>query len=454
MLSFFKNPLKTSLARIALAGVTCFGLMAGASAAQQTAQGQGAAFGVDLVQAASRLSMRDSYSRGLYLYMRSNPSMLDNQEFYVNFLIYLMTTSDRFNCTNAFANEFERRDYFTQAFSLKEQLRSAVNSVWIPQRFDIGYSIDTGRYDFTTGDLPFSNIRSVGLRQVLSGSLQPDRNAQGCARQILQGTTVTTEAFPWQFSVVNEEAKRNAPQFPFGGSLNLSQQDARAVFDRFGRQLFAIVGYQFQAANNGERIVQIIPTDGQLFGLSKDAVVRVKTFEHPTLSMVQSLDVTNPMKITIPEYNIDMQMLFQQQGFRAVGTGTRKVAGSGITSGSSFPVTGSAAVGNSVFVMRLETEGLEVDRRRLENLPNGERYLTIFGSIDREKVTSDFAPVSGQAIVLQRNPQTGELQQTSPVSFGGGFTPKGAAEPSQPKEPASQLDTSPVIAPSFSEATE
>lgn len=452
MLSFLKYCLTGIVAKPAIVSVFILTLLGGPSSAQQS--GQGTAFKVDVVQAARTLSMRDSYSRGLYLYMRNNPAMIDNQEFYVNFLIYLMTTAPGFECSNAFTNEFERRDYFTQAFTLKEQLRSAVNSVSIPQRFDIGHSIDTGRYDFTTGNLPFSNIRTVGLRETLSGSLQPDRSAQGCARQILQGTSVKTDPFPWQFSVVNEEAKRDSPRFPFGGSLNLSQQDARAVFDRFGRQLFAIVGYQFQAANNGERIIQIIPTDGQLFGLSRDAVVRVKTFQHPTLSQVQSLDVTNPMTVNIPEYKINMQMLFEQQGFRAVGKGTRKVAGSGITSGTTFPVTGSAAVGNSVFVMRLETANLEVDQRRLPNVPNSDRYLTVFGSIDRERVTADFAPISGQAIVLQRNLQTGELQQTSPVYFEGGFTPKGAEVQTEPETPASQLDISPVIAPTPAEPTE
>lgn len=416
------------------------------ASAQQLAAQTGEALGINVIERAQKLSMRDSYSRALYLYLRTNPAVFDDSEFYVNFLIYLMTTTPGFDCSAAFTNEFERRDYFTQSFSIKEQLRNVVASVQIPQRFDIAYSIDTGRYDFTSGNLPFSNIRSIGLRETLASSIRAGNGAESCAGQILIGTTVKTKRFPWSFQVINAAGESRTPGFPFGDSLQLNTNDARQLFERFGRQLYAIVGYQFQSANNGDRKIQIIPTDGQLFGLSSDAVVRVKSYSHPTLSQPQYLDIQNPLLIKVPQFNIDMDITFKQQGFRAVGKGLRRDPGTDITTGGIFEVGGSAAVGSSVFIMRLATPQLKVDLRNLPDVPSAQRYVTLFGGLEIEQATPNSAPVSGLAIMLQYNATSGELQQSQPVNFSGEFRPAevAAAQAEAPAAEQSQLDVSPV----------
>jgi len=424
-----------------LAGAVAFSPMAHA---QQIATSQGQATQVDILQTARDVSMRDMYNRSLYLFIRSNPAVLDDQEFYVNFLIFLMTTSPGFNCNKAFSNEFERRDFFNGAFPLKDQLRQIVNTVRIPERFDIAFTIDTGRYDFMKADLPFSRVSAVGLREQLSGRISSS-NASYCASQILSGTQVDAKKFAWQFGVVDENAERWTPGFPFGKSLNLSDADARVLFERFGRQLYAVVSYQFLAANNGKQLIQIVPTDGQLFGLSSDAVVRVKSFAHPTLSQPSYLDVTNPLSIKLPKLDVTLDVLFDQDGFRAVGEGTRNTAGTGITSGARTPVRGSAAVGSSVFIMRYAMPETFKAGSGASGSAGGEAFMTLFGSVDFERLSEERAPVSGLVHVLELRPGEAQMEVRERFQFDGAFRPARVAEEeaeaqSQPAEPETQLD--------------
>ncbi len=418
-----------------------FGAAPATAFAQQFSQKQGSALGVDLIRTAQTVSMQDMYSRAIYLHIRSNPAVLDNPQFYVNFLIFLMTKDGEFNCREAFANEFERRDFFTRSFGLKDQIRQVVNSVTIPSRFEIAYSIDTGRYEFTSGKLPFQGFRPVSTSQGLSQSITSS-SEQNCAQQILSGTTVEVGQFPWHFQVVNESGERGQPGFPFGQELVLPDSDARMLFSQFGRQLYAIISYQFQAANNGEAKVQIIPADGQLFGLSSDAVVRVKTFQHPRLSQPSFLDMTNPMTVLVDDLDLNAKLEFQQQGFRAVGTGTREDPGTDITLGGTVPVSGSAAVGNSLFVMRLATPRLMNRVPGLDQMqPGSQRFLTLIGAVDFEKVRPNLAPVSGQAIVLQLE-QSGEMHEAYGMHFTGAFRPaaKPATEPAPEVAPAASTE--------------
>lgn len=401
--------------------------------AQQLTQQRGTALDVDLLRTAQQLSMQDMYARALYLHLRANPQVLENQSILVNFMIFLMSRSPGFDCQRAFGNEFEKRDFFTNALQLKDQLRQIVNSVNIPQRFDIAYTINTSAYKFEEQSLPFSNIRAVSVSEGLSGSVQS--RSEGCARTILQGTGVDTQAFPWRFSIVNESGKQQRPGFPFGNQLNVPANDARVLFSQFGRQLYGVVSYQFQAANNGSTKIQVIPTDGQLFGLSANSVVAVKAFRHPRLSQPSYLDLTNPLELKIAELNLEANLTFQQEGFRAVGTGTRKDRGTGITLGGTVPISGSAAVGGSMFIMRIHAPQLELQTRYGRNLgPNSEKYLTLIGGIDFEKASASRAPVSGNAIVLYVDTQTGQMADSKPMFFSGAFTPK--ATPAAPEAEA------------------
>jgi hypothetical protein len=370
---------------------------------------------------------------------------LDDQEFYVNFLIFLMTRSEGFNCREAFANEFERRDFFTNAFALKDQLRQIVNSVRFPQRFDIAFTVDTGRYDFTTADLPFDRVSAVGLREGLNRRISAV-NSKYCASQILSGTNVDSDKFAWVFEVVDETGQRWIPGFPFGDSLKLSDADARVLFERFGRQLYAVVSYQFLAANNGKQLIQIVPTDGQLFGLSSDAVVRVKSFAHPTLSKPSYLDVTNPLSIDLPNLDVSLDVSFVQNGFRAVGKGTRQTAGTGITSGAKTPVRGSLAVGNSVFIMRFAMpEVFQAGSHTGSGGAGGEVFMTLFGAVDFEQISENRAPVSGLVQVLEQRQGAQALNVRDSFHFNGAFRPadqasEGSAAPTEPEEPETQLD--------------
>ena len=422
-----------------IAAVSLAALLPMQAQSQQISTQSGLAAGVNLAQAARQLNMQDMYARALYLHIRGNPALLDNQQFYVGFLAYLMSTTEGFDCGQAFGNEFERRDYFTRAFALKDQLREIVSTVNIPQRFDISYTIDTGRYDFTSTTLPFSNITSIG--SVLSRSIS-SQNARYCAQQMLEGTTVDISLFPWQFQVVNEAVKPETPGFPFGRSLQISANDARILFERFGRQLYGSVSYLFQAANNGEQKIQVIPTDGQLFGLANDAVVRVKSFSHPQLSQPSYLDITNPLAISIPVLGLNADLKFTQEGFRAVGSGTRKDKGTDITIGGEFPVDGSAAVANSTFIMRLAVPQLIGRAQGLPNTQGAQRFLTLFGAIDFGKVSNLRAPVSGSAIVLQVEPD-GNLRNSGAMAFTGAFRPTEEAAPAAAAPEASQLEESP-----------
>jgi hypothetical protein len=409
--------------------------------AQQLNTVQGLAPRIDMLQTARDVSMRDMYNRSLYLFIRSNPAVLDDQQFYVNFLIFLMMRSQGFDCRQAFSDEFERRDFFTNAFALKDQLRQIVNSVRIPERFDIAYTIDTGRYDFTTGNLPFDRRTAIGLREQLSQSINSDSQDRSCASQILNGTNVDHNAFAWRFDVVNEAGERWTPTFPFGGSLTLSDADARVLFERFGRQLYSVVSFQFLAANNGEQKIRIVPTDGQLFGLASDAVVRVKSYGHPQLSQPSYLDVTNPLAIELPKLKTALDVTFEQDGFRAVAKGTRTDAGTGITSATELPVTGSAAVGNSVFIMRFAMPDTFKSSSGYNNSGGGDSFLTLFGSVDFEKLTATTAPVSGLVQVLEQDPNQPQLKVADRFNFQGVFRPAGAEpEAEAAPEPATQLD--------------
>lgn len=418
--------------------------LGGPAEAQQLSVASGDASKVDLVKTAQTLSMQSTYARALYLYLRTNPSVLNDQEIYVNLVIYLLTRSPGFRCEKAFTSEFERRDFFTRAFALRPALVQAIGSAAIPQRFDVAYSVDTGSYDFAKQRLPFTP-KSVGAGESMNSRISEEGAADKCARRILQGTQVETNRFPWRFTVVDESGERQSPRFPFGRSLTMGEADARMLFQRFGRQLYAIVGFQFLASNTGEPKIQVIPTDGQLFGLANDAVVRVKTYAHPTLSKASVLDITNPISISAPGYELEMDLQFQQQGFRAIGTGTRSEEGTSITSGSTFKVDGSAAVGGTNFIMRVATPNLDAKLSKYDQIANAQRFVTLFGHIDPEKATSDRAPVSGTAILLHYAPASGALKESRPVRFSGFFRPSTSTqETAAAQTPQSSLDFTPV----------
>ncbi len=412
---------------------------ASAVSAQQLNATAGQATGVDLVATARAVSMRDIYARSLYLHVRANPTKLDDPTFYANFVIFLLNESPDFKCDKAFANEFEKRDFFTQAFAIKPQIAAAVNGVTIPQRFDIAFSIQTGNYDFTTATLPFADVATVGARNELSTRVSESNQTQYCARNILRGTEVSSQEFPWSFDVVTEGEEQhtyggNGKFFPFGGSMNLSDSDARILFERFGRKLYAIVSYSVLAANDGHALLQIIPTDGQMFGLAADAVVRVKTHAHPTMSQVNYLDFSNPLHLAIPAIGLTADTRFEQDGFRAVGKGTSRTRGTGITAGQVLPVSGSAAVGNSSFVVRLATGPAYAPK-----------YLTLFGDVDFEKVTGTSVPVSGVVEVIDPSDADRQaLNHRNFTAFTGSFSPGGETRP-EPAAPSSKLDQSSII---------
>lgn len=124
---------------------------------------QGAAFRLDLQKLAGEVDPRDAYARALYDYLQSNPAAWEDPAFFVNFVIYLISKEPGIDCNAAFANKFERRDYFTSVPAMKETLRQIVNSTRLPNRFDVGYVIETGEYELQRNNLPFSRISSVGL---------------------------------------------------------------------------------------------------------------------------------------------------------------------------------------------------------------------------------------------------------------------------------------------------
>jgi len=437
---------------LVLAGVSVGALtfQAAPLQAQQITRQAGDALGVDLVATARALSMRDMYARSLYEYVRSNPNSFADPTFYVNFLVFLMHQSPGFRCDQAFSNEFEKRDFFVNAQNpdLKNQIFQAISSAPITQRFDIAFTLDTQPFDFNTSRLSY-NVRAVGLAENLNQVIRVRNREQNCAQQVLQSLNVATDAFPWRFTVVDETGEAAVPSFPFGRSITVPATDARVLYERFGRQLFSVVSYRFQAANNGEHKVQVFPTDGQMFGLSSDSVVRVQTYKHPQFSQPQYLDFSNEMQLIIPDLNVDMGLKFQQQGFRAVGSGERQDPGTLISLGKSVEANGSAAVGNSVFIVRLAMPSLNVEQNiqyQLGRDNKGEHYVTLFGSLDYEKITAKVAPISGHAQLLQVDPSTGELKEVRLRSgFDGAFYPAGLPKAEAPAaEPQSQLDLTPI----------
>jgi len=406
---------------------------------------EGSASSVDLVETAQSLSMQDAYARALFLYIRSNPTVLNDQQFYVGLVSYLISTQIGYDCQSAFANEFERRDYFTRAFQVQPQLQQIIAGKTIPQRFEVSYRVTTGEYSFQTSSLPFGDIRSIGQqidRSIDSGT------ANSCANQMLQGTNVDVRAFPWRFTVIDEAGQSQAPQFPFARSLQLSPADARTLFQQFGRQLYSIVAYQVLAASDGSHRVQVIATDAQLFGLSDTAVVRVQTYAHPTLSQPNYLDIASQLTVRTERspqqqrYNaysqgphLDVTVTLQQDGFRAVATGVAQSPGTGVTAGATQTITGSAAVGSSSFIMRMSAPQLAAQVQGLPNVPRAQRYLTVFAEIDFNKVTASSAPILGQAIVLQVSTD-GTLSETQPFPISGEFTPLEASARSEQTAPS------------------
>jgi len=446
MIEFFSK-LRMGIRRTAFVAALCLMGVPAVAPAQVLTQQQGAALQVDLLAMARNLSMRDVYARSLYAHIRANPTVMQNPNFYVNFLIYLMMQDPEFNCQQAFASEFERRDFFTQSFNLQAELAQTINSVTIPDRFDVAYVVSTGEYDFAGSSLPLTQFQAI-MPQPLSGSITAigaNTRLQGdsCARQMLTGTNVETAQFPWRFNLINEAGERRGQQFPFSGALTLPAADARQLFERFGRQLYAIVSYQVRAANDASRKIQVIATDGQLFGLSSDAVVRVKSFAHPTMSQPSYLDVSNPLDLELGELGMTMSLSFQQQGFRAVGSGTRLGNGTDFSAAVSLPVNGSGAVGSSGFIFRLSSPQMLTDTNNLHGLrplPGAERYLTVYGNVDFERITAAEAPVSGVVVVQQVN-AAGELEGSYPLPFAGLFRAGPAPEaPPAPTQPEPQLD--------------
>lgn len=412
--------------------------------AQVLSSGEGRAGSVDLVEAARTLSMQDAYARALFLYIRSNPAVMNDQQFYVGLVSYLLSTQIGQDCRKAFANEFERRDYYTRAFQVQPQVQQIIAGKTIPQRFEVSYRVTTNEYDFQASSLPFGNIRSIGQR--LDRTIGSD-NAQSCAHQMLQGTNVDVQAFPWHFTVIDESGQSQAPQFPFVQSLQLGPADARTLFQQFGRQLYSIVAYQVLAASDGSHRVQVIPTDAQLFGLSDTAVVRVQTYAHPTLSQPNYLDIASQLTVRTERppqqqgYNayshiphLDVTVTLQQDGFRAVATGVAQSPGTGVTAGGTRTITGSAAVGASSFIMRMSAPQLTGQVQGLSDVPGAQRFLTVFGEIDFNNVTTSSAPILGQAMVLQVAAD-GTLSETQPFPITGEFTPLQASAQAEPDTP-------------------
>lgn len=403
-----------------ICAVAAFSLLSfpNAPVAQTLSSQAGSAVSVNLVAAAQDLPIQNAYVRSLMSFLRANPAVLNDQQFYVNLVSYLLSTQIGTDCRNAFANEFERRDFFTRSFEVLPQVQQALTGKNIPQRFEVSFQVNTGEYDFTSGNLPFGSIKSVG--EGLQASIYSD-NGQYCAQQMLQGTNVDTKIFPWNFTVVNEAGERQAPGFPFERSLQLSSADARILFEQFGRQLYSIVGYQVLAAGDGSHRVQAVPTDAQLFGLSDNAVVRVKTYAHPALSQPNYLDIANELTLQSEPLNLDATVRLEQEGFRAVATGTAVGRGTGVTAASRHNITGSAAVGATSFIMRIAAPQLINNIPQLSNTPGSKRYLTIYGDIDFNSVTATTAPVIGRAVVLEVRP-TGDLMETSAYPVSGHFT--------------------------------
>lgn len=412
-----------------LACIASIGLATG-SQAQQLLQQKGRAASVDLVEIAQNLSMQDAYARSLFMFLRANPTRLDDQQFYVGFVSYLVSEALNDRCHDAFSNEFERRDFFANAFQFKPQFQQIIASKNIEQRFEVPFKVNTGRYDFNTGRLPLQNFQPI--REGLDSNVG-SYDARSCAQNMLRGVEISLESFPWNFSAVNESGATGRPAIPFGNALPMPDSDARILFERFGRQLYAIVRYQIRAANDGSHRVQVIATDGELFGLSSDAVVRVQTYAHPTLSQPTFLDIANKLDLKSEGVGLDATVVFKQEGFRAVAEGTGRGRGTGVTVGGTYPVTGSAAVGGTSFIMRIAAPQLAVNIQGLPNNPGAERFLTLFGAIDFDRITPSSAPVIGRALVLEVSP-TGEMRESQAFRFTGAFSPVEAGD--TPEVPA------------------
>ncbi len=407
----------------------------------QSARGMAAE--INVPGAAKRLDTQDRYARALYSWIRANPGVWGDQQFYLNLIVYLMSTTPGFDCNRAFASEFERNDFFQSSYAWGEEIRDAILTVTIPDRAEVAFRIDTGEYDFNTQTLPFDQVASVDSSDMLGGSLQAS-NGQSCAGQIFRNTGVQTDVFPWRFNVVNESGDHASPGFPFSESLQLSPDDARVIFERFGRELYAIVGYRVEAANDGQRLVQVVPTDGQLFGLASDAVVRVESFAHPTLSQPTQMDISTPLSVAIPQLETEFDLTFRQEGFRAVGSGLRQDQGTALTTGRRYPIDASAAVGSSVFVIRLDTENMSVPQYGTTD--PGPVLVTLFGSVNFSAVTANEAPVSGNAVISFPGRDDYRGRSIQDVPFTGAFRSASdgdeAETPSEATKP--KLDMSPV----------
>ncbi|MEL6689062.1 MAG: hypothetical protein AAFP28_01980 [Pseudomonadota bacterium] len=418
--------------------------------AQQGPSGTGQAPQLDIISLAASQDLQAPYPRALYSWIKANPQRLQDANFYVNFVSYLLSTADDFDCRRAFANEFERRDYFNGVFQYQATLAQIVNSARLTQNFDRLFGIDTGRYDFQTQTLPITRRRA--LDQGLDRNLN-NWEAKNCAQQMLNGTAVDTGAFPWDFQIVDENIQVKQPAFPFENTLKLPENDARIIFETFGRDLFAIVSYNFVAANNGDYKIQIFPTDGTLFGLSADAVVRIRSYRHPQAGGAATLDFTNPMKISVPAIGLETELQFEQQDFRAVGKGTRAQAATGFSASASVPVTGTAAVGNSSFIVRLEVPGYSAEvpgLNRFDPTNPRQRYVTFFGKLDLTAPPSDTAPVYGTGTVLEdERDRNGDWRTSRVFRFEGAFTPKVSAEaaPAAPAAPQEAPALTPAPAP-------
>ncbi|NVO58195.1 hypothetical protein HW561_20590 [Rhodobacteraceae bacterium B1Z28] len=402
---------------VGLTGLVFSQFIAGLGYAQNLASQSGKASSVDLVSAANDLSMQNAYARALFQFLRANPSLMNDQQFYVNFVSYLISTKLENNCYEAFSNEFERRDFFTRSFQALPQLQQVIADKTIPERFEISYQVITGEYDFATGNLPFSSIRSIGEQL---GQSMSSRQGRSCATQMLQGTSVETNTFPWDFKIVNEAGKTETPGFPFANALQVNAADARTLFEQFGRQLYSIVGYQVLAASDGTYRVQVIPTNAQLFGLSDNSVVRARTFAHPTLGQPNYLDVATKLAVKSEPLNLDATVTLEQEGFRAIAKGKGQGRGTGVTAGGTYEVSGSAAVGATSFIMRIAAPQLNRQVPALPNTPGAKRYLTIYGEVDFNNVTASSAPVTGRAVVLQVDPN-GKISETNAYPILGRF---------------------------------
>ncbi|MEO0390896.1 MAG: hypothetical protein AAF218_08135, partial [Pseudomonadota bacterium] len=345
---------RTVRAATSLAFSLC--LSAAALTAQQLPQTSGSAAQVDLVAQVGAQSMQDLQNRAVFLAVKSRPQMFQDPSFYLAFVVSLIQGTPEFRCQEAFANEFERQAYFRDVMQLQQPILDAVLRRPVPQFIDVAYQIDTGEYDFNRQRLPFSNREAKLGAQILAEGTEPRyaSRRKACAENLLRGLNLDLSRFPWRFEIQDLAGGRTHRDFIFGSGLTLSSSDAQTLLQRFGRTLYAIVTYQMRIAPDASTVLQAVPTDGHIFGLSSDSVVRVNSYRHPSIPPLGYLDMSNRLFVSLGRNKADALLTFEQTDFRAVGQGVRTTRGpDNLAQALNDPVSGSAAVGHNSFIIRL-----------------------------------------------------------------------------------------------------